>query len=173
MPKNKNMSDASVQDMADRLSEIGGRAQSELRELHINEATIPDAFRKMPKFISPGVHRWLDVAVTSYFTVLGIVFAARGKKGPAIAAFVNGGMVGVVSALTDYEGTGEKPISFKMHGTLDAVQATTAAVAPVLHGFAGEREAAYFYGQAANEVGVISFTDWDEGMPARSRRRAA
>jgi hypothetical protein len=82
-------------------------------------------------------------------------------------------MVAGVSLFTDYEGTGEKPINFKLHGTLDAVQATTAALAPVLHGFAGEPEAAYFYGQAANELAVIATTDWDEGMPSDSRRQAA
>ena len=76
--------------------------------------------------------------------------------------------------LTDYEGTGKKPISFKMHGTLDAVQATTAALAPILHGFEGKPEAKFFYGQAANEATVIAGTDWDAGMPnARRRRKAA
>ena len=71
-----------------------------------------------------------------------------------------------------YDGDRKKPITFKMHGTLDAVQATTAALGPVLHGFAGEPEAKYFYGQAANELAVISTTDWDAGMPSKRRRRA-
>ena len=128
------------------------------------EATVPDAFRKAPKIISPGVHAWLDVAVTGYFAVLGTIFAVRGKVGPAIAAFVNAGMVGGVSAFTDYNGSGKKPINFKLHGTLDAAQATTAALAPVLHGFADEAESAFFYGQAANELAVIASTDWDVGM---------
>jgi hypothetical protein len=75
--------------------------------------------------------------------------------------------------MTDYDGDGKKPINFKLHGTLDAVQATTAALAPVLHGFAGEPEAAYFWGQAANEVAVIATTDWDAGMPSSGRRRKA
>jgi hypothetical protein len=135
--------------------------------------TIPNAFRKAPKVISPGVHRWLDVGVSAYFLGLGIYFAVTGRKGPATAAFVNGGMVAGVSAFTDYFGTGEKPISFKMHGTLDAVQATTAALAPVLHGFADEAKSAFFFGQAANEVGVIAMTDWDAGMRGRSSRRRA
>jgi hypothetical protein len=146
---------------------------SEFNSLDVSSTTIPDAFENMPKFISPRVHAWLDVAVTGYFIVLGTVCALRGKKGAAIAALVNAGMVAGVSAFTDYDGDGRKPISFKMHGTLDAVQATTAALGPVLHGFAGEPEAAFFYGQAASEVGVISSTDWDAGMPAGSIRRAA
>jgi hypothetical protein len=137
----------------------------------LDEATIPDAFSKAPKFISPRVHSWLDLAVTGYFAALGIGCAARGKVRPAIAAFVNAGMVAGVSMFTDYEGTGEKPISFKMHGTLDALQATTAAIAPMLHGFASEPEAKFFYGQAANEVAVIASTDWDNGMPAHKRHK--
>jgi hypothetical protein len=140
---------------------------------NFDATTIPDAFENTPKLISPRVHAWLDIAVTGYFAILGTVCAFRGKKGAAIAAFVNAGMVAGVSAMTDYEGTGRKPINFKLHGTLDAVQATTAALGPVLHGFAGEPESAFFYGQAVNEIAVIATTDWDEGMPATSIRKAA
>jgi len=126
------------------------------------EKKVPDAFESFPKFISPEVHKWLDVSVAGYFGVLGAVFAFQGKKGAATAAFVNAGMVAGVSAFTDYRGDYEKPISFKLHGTLDAVQAATAALAPVLHGFADGPEAWFFYGQSINEAAVIAFTDWDE-----------
>jgi hypothetical protein len=173
-----------MQEIVERVTDIGERVQTEIGDLnrqmrstlkkaHITEATIPDAFSKAPKIISPQVHRWLDVAVTSYFAVLGVVFAKRGNGRAATAAFVNAAMVGGVSAFTDYNGTGKKPISFKMHGTLDAVQAATAALAPVLHGFADEAESAFFYGQAANEAAVIATTDWNAGMPAKKRRKAA
>lgn len=155
------------------ITEVGRQVRSEFEGLPLDENTIPDAFRGMPKLIRPRIHAWLDVATTGYFVGLGIWCATRGKIGPAIAAFVNAGMVATVSALTDYDGDGNKPISFKLHGTLDAVQATTAALGPVLHGFTDEPEAKFFYGQAANEVGVIATTDWDEGMPAGSLRKAA
>jgi len=169
-----------LQDVADRVAKIERQIESGLnqgsRELryrlgrvNLDEATVPDAFRNVPKMVSPKVHAWLDVAVTGYFLGLGLWFAARGKAGPAAAAFENAAMVAGVSIMTDYEGTGEKPISFKLHGTLDAVQATAAALGPVLHGFADEPEAAFFYGQAANEVAVIATTDWDAGMPEESR----
>jgi hypothetical protein len=155
------------------ITEITRQTRSRLSRLDVDETTVPDAFRKAPKFISPRVHKWLDIAVTGYFLGLGVWFAIRGKGGAATAAFVNGGMVAGVSMFTDYEGRGRKPINFKLHGTLDAAQATTAALGPVLHGFAGEPESVYFYGQAANELAVIAGTDWDEGMPARRRRKAA
>jgi len=152
-----------------RVHEMGQR----MRDIEVDETTIPDSFRKVPKYISPRVHRWLDVAVTGYFIGIGIWFAARGKGRAATAAFANGGMVAGVSLLTDYDGDGRKPISFKMHGTMDAVQATTAALAPVLHGFAGKPEAKYFWAQAGNEAGVIAMTDWDAGMPESQRLNAA
>lgn len=161
------------QQFREELKEVGHEIHSRMKDLNFNSATVPDAFENAPKFISPKVHRWLDVAVTGYFAVLAIRCAMRGKSGSAIAAAVNAGMVAGVSMFTDYDGTGEKPINFKLHGTLDAVQATTAALAPMLHGFAGEPEAKYFYGQAANEIAVIASTDWDAGMPRRFLRRAA
>ncbi len=168
---------AEGQEVAERLEagieEVSRRVRSKLEEADFDETTIPDAFRKAPKLISPGVHAWLDAAVTAYFLGIGTWFAIRGKKGPAIAAFINGGMIAGVSAFTDYRGTGKKPINFKLHGTLDAVQATTAAVAPMLHGFAGSAESAFFYGQAANELAVIATTDWDAGMPKRRWGRKA
>jgi hypothetical protein len=176
--------DFGTEEIRERVTEMGEQVQSEIADIsrqvrsglkraHISEATVPDAFRRAPKIISPRVHAWLDVAVTGYFAVLGTVFAVRGKVGPAVAAFVNAGMVAGVSMLTDYDGTRKKPISFKLHGTLDAMQATTAALAPMLHGFADEAESAFFYGQAANELAVIASTDWDAGKPSKRRRKAA
>src|SRR5438270_1806684 len=176
--------DFGIQEIGDRVTEMGEQVQSEvadishqvrsgLKRAHISEATVPDAFRRAPKIISPRVHAWLDAAVTGYFVVLGAIFAKRGKAGAATAAFVNAGMVAGVSMLTDYDGTRKKPISFKLHGTLDAMQATTAALGPMLHGFADEPESAFFYGQAANELAVIASTDWDAGMPSKRRRKAA
>lgn len=159
--------------VADNVKEMGRKVQSRMEKIEVDETTIPDEFRDVPKAISPRVHKWLDVAVTGYFLGLGVWFAIRGKGRPATAAFINGTIVGGMSMLTDYDGDGEKPIDFKMHGTCDAIQATMAALDPVMHGFAGEPEAKYFYIQAANELAVIATTDWDAGMPARSRRRRA
>jgi|SRR5436190_2575323 len=156
-----------------RVDEAGEKMRSTLKGMNVDEATVPDAFRRVPKIITPRVHSWLDLAVTGYFLAAGAWFVSRGKKGAATAAFINAGMVASVSLMTDYEGTRKKPISFKIHGTLDALQATTAALAPVLHGFTGKPEAAFFYGQAANELAVIASTDWDAGMPKSKRRKAA
>lgn len=166
-----------AQQATEKVSEITGRAQSAVTHLSrrapgVDETTIPDAFRGVPKYISPRVHSWFDFAVSTYFLGLGVWFAMRGRGRASTAAFINGAMVAGISALTDYDGDGRRPISFKMHGTMDAVQAATAALAPVLHGFAGEPEARFFWGQAANEVGVIATTDWDAGIPESQRLNA-
>jgi hypothetical protein len=130
----------------------------------LNAENLPDIFQNAPKPIKPRVHAWLDVAVTGFFLTAGSIFWSRGNKRAASAAFLNAGMVAGVSLLTDYQGNGSKPISFKLHGTLDLVQAATAATAPLLFGFAGESAAIPFYSQAANEVGVVAMTDWDAGQ---------
>jgi hypothetical protein len=168
--------DSSLKDAARNARELGKEVQSATRQVNrkirsavrrIDEATVPDTFHKIPKLISPKLHAWLDVAVTGYFAALGLWFAAQGKRRPATAAFVNAGMIAGVSLLTDYEGDGGKPINFKLHATLDAVQATKAALAPLLYDFAEEPASVFFYGQAANELAVIASTDWDEGMPPK------
>src|SRR5215468_8496498 len=51
-----------------RAKEIGERARN------MDETTVPDAFRRIPKYVSPRVHSWLDFAVSTYFLGLGIWF---------------------------------------------------------------------------------------------------
>jgi hypothetical protein len=162
--------DLHKQRAVNKVSEITRRVQSgvlsvnrKLSSTKVDETTIPDAFRGFPKRVSPRGHSWIDFAVSTYFVGLGVWFAIHGRGRAATAAFVNGAMVAGVSLLTDYEGDGRRPISFKTHGTLDAVQATIAGLGPFTHGFAGEPEAKYLWVQAAKEIFVIATTDWDAG----------
>jgi len=155
-----------------RLHNVQGHSPSyPAKAVSIRGAT--NILATVPKFISPGLHRWLDVLVSAYFVGIGARFSARGKKGPAAGAFLNATMVAGVSLLTDYEGTGNKPVSFKLHGAFDALQAVTVTLVPVVLGFGGKREAGFFYAQAFNEVAVIVSTDWNSGTSAPTRLRAA
>jgi hypothetical protein len=131
--------------------------------MNFNPEKTVDIFDRAPKPISPQVHRWLDVAVASAFAMMGGIFVSRRRGRAATAAFINAGMVAGVSMFTDYDGDGVRPISFKTHGFMDIVQAATAATAPLMFGFAGRREATFFYSQAGSEVGVVAMTDWDAG----------
>ncbi|MGH9570269.1 MAG: hypothetical protein ACRD4F_11540 [Candidatus Angelobacter sp.] len=134
-----------------------------------NPESIPKIFKNAPKPISPHVHRWLDVSVISSFGIVGGILLSRGNGRAATAAFINAGMVAGVSMFTDYDGDGRKPISFKLHGFLDMVQAATAATAPLLFGFPAEGKSAFFYSQASSEVGVVALTDWDAADRERKR----
>lgn len=87
--------------------------------------------------------------------------AFRGIHDRAAAlAFVNGAMVLGMSRLTDYPGGVYRMLSFRTHRMGDIAPAALAALGPLALGFAADREARYFYGQAASEVGVVG-TDWD------------
>jgi hypothetical protein len=131
--------------------------------------SIPEVFDNAPKPISPQVHRWLDLSVTSAYAIVGGILLSRGSGRQAAAAFINSGMVAGVSMFTDYEGDGSKPISFKLHGLLDLIQAATAATAPLLFGFPAEPASAFFYSQAGSEVGVVALTDWNKASRQRNR----
>jgi len=127
-----------------------------------------DGVKGIPKIISPGQHAVLDALTTGAFLVAAGVLWNKNRRG-GIAALVNGLFVAGVSALTDYNGTGEKPISFRTHGILDEVQAAMAAGAPTVLGF--KRGSAFFRGQAANEMMVVAMTDWDAGQSVMRRLR--
>jgi len=90
--------------------------------------------------ITPAAHAVLDYAVAATFIVKGM---------------------SLMSLMTAYPGGVWPQFSFKAHRTGDICQATLAALGPRLLGFARDPEAAFFYGQAVSEVGVIAATDWD------------
>lgn len=133
-----------------------------------------DVFERAPKFISPQVHRWIDIAAASAFAVMGGLFLGRGSRRAATAALINAGTAAGVSWLTDYDGDGAKPISFKLHGFLDLVLATTSAAEPLLFGIPRDEEAAFFYASGPGVVAVVATTDWNASQrQARRRGRAA
>jgi hypothetical protein len=111
------------------------------------------------KVIDPATHAVLDYMTAATFLTMGAVMRNR-HRGAATLAFINGFAVLGLAMLTRYPGGLLEVLSFKTHGMVDAVQATMSAVGPALLGFAGDKEAAMFYGQAALESGVIAATDW-------------
>jgi hypothetical protein len=114
------------------------------------------------KVIDPATHAVLDYMTAAMF--LGLGLAMRHKhRGAATLALINGAAVLGLAMLTRYPGGLFKVLSFKTHGVVDSFQAATSALGPALLGFAGEKEAAIFYSQAALEGGVIAATDWSAG----------
>jgi hypothetical protein len=110
--------------------------------------------------ITPGQHAVLDYAVAGTFLIAAMSQWHRHRPAARLA-LLNGGMVAGLAMLTDYPGGVFRTLSFQGHRTGDLVQAALAGLGPVLFGFAGDKEATFFYGQAASEVGVIAATDWD------------
>ena len=134
-----------------------------------------DRIPGLPKPINPKQHSILDyITIGGFFLASGLMWK-RNLRG-AIAAMVNGAFVLSYTLLTDFEGNGDKPVSFYTHGKLDTVQAAMAAAAPTVLGFGEKHGKAswFFHGQAMNEVLVIRMTDWEaaEGPRARLRRVA-
>ena len=119
--------------------------------------------------ISPAMHAVLDYTVAATFIGVAAWFAGRHRRAAALA-LTNGVMVAVMSMLTDYPGGVLPILSFRGHRTADVIQAALAGAGPLIFGFAGEREAAYFYGQAASEAGVIAATDWEAGAVWSARQ---
>src|SRR3982750_2599107 len=99
--------------------------------------------------ITPAMHAVLDYTVAATFLGVAAWFAGRHRRAAALA-LTNGVMVAVMSMLTDYPGGLLPVLSFRGHRNADVLQAALAGAGPVLFGFAGDREAAYFYGQAAS-----------------------
>jgi hypothetical protein len=112
------------------------------------------------KVISPTMHAVLDYSVAGAYFVAGASFISRNRKAAALA-FINGGMVLGMSLMTDYPGGVWRRLTFKGHRTGDIGQALLAGLGPALMGFSRDRDAGFFYGQAASEFGVIAATDWD------------
>lgn len=111
------------------------------------------------KVIDPGAHAVLDYLTAATFLTLGAAMRNRHRSASTLA-FMNGIAVLGLAMLTRYPGGVFKVLSFKTHGMVDAVQAGMSAFGPALLGFAGDKEASFFYGQAALESGVIAATDW-------------
>lgn len=116
--------------------------------------------RNVPKVFDPKTHAVLDYLTTGAFFIMGAAFWGRHKRATAVA-LLNGSMVLGVSLLTDYDGDGKRPISFKKHGELDLMQAALAGALPMLLGFGGSSAALPFVLQSGNEMLVVSVTDFE------------
>jgi hypothetical protein len=125
----------------------------------------------LPKIISPKAHGAIDYAHSAFFLGLGLL-NWRSNKRAARAAFATSGFILVQSLTTDYE-LGVKPlISFKTHGKMDAIFASTSWIFPLLFGFRGTMAAKVFEANSLAESFVVGVTDWDSSRAHRERVQA-
>jgi len=130
------------------------------------------AANRMPKMISPRVHSALDYAVAGSFLLAGALFWKRNRKA-AIGSLLCGGATAAVSLLTDYSGERNKPISYPMHGQIDAGLIAMTAAMPRLVNIERDREAAFFSRQALAKTAITAMTNFDRAPRRRPRREPA
>jgi hypothetical protein len=116
--------------------------------------------KDVPQILDARGHAVMDYVTAGTFLTLGFVFRRRHPRASTLA-FIHGASVLVTSLLTDYPGGVWKTLDFRTHRTMDVMQATLVAAGPSILGFAGDREAQVFHGQAVFESGVIAATDWE------------
>lgn len=126
----------------------------------------------LPRVINPKTHKALDFLTTSYFFILAGAFWGNHRRASA-TALINGMAVLGTTMLTDYDGDGRRPISFRTHGKVDIAQAGMASGLPVLLGFPAHPAAMLFEAQALNEAVVVASTDWEANERAGRSDRAA
>ena len=114
----------------------------------------------VPKVITPGMHAVADYSAAAGLVAMGAYLRNKNSRASAFA-FANAGLVLLTSLFTNYPGGVARGMTFKMHGTMDVMQAGLLALGPTLLGFTRTKEADMFYGQAALEMGVVAATDWD------------
>jgi hypothetical protein len=126
----------------------------------------------VPRIIGPHTHKLLDYLTTGTFLFVGALFWKNHKRA-SIGAIMNGAFVAALTALTDYDGDGRRPLSFETHGKLDLVQAGMAGAVPRVLGFSDEGKAWFFRAQAMNEMAVVAMTDFESTTQRRQLRDAA
>ena len=114
----------------------------------------------VPKVISPTVHGIIDYCHAAFFFTVGVLSARSRNKAAARAAFATGGFILVQSLLTDYR-FGAKPVfSFKTHGKMDALFASSSWMVPLIFGFKDTAAGKIFEGKPFAEASVVALTDW-------------
>jgi hypothetical protein len=126
------------------------------------------AAARMPKKISPRVHAALDYGITGSFLLAGAIFWKRNRRA-ALGALLCGGATAAVSLLTDYSGNNGKPISYPMHGQIEAGLIAMTAAIPRLVRIEDEPEAKFFSRQALAKTAITGMTDFRHPRQLNSR----
>ena len=113
----------------------------------------------MTKVINPTQHAIADYATAGAFLAAAGYYRNRHRDASTLA-LANAAAIVVLSMVTDYPGGIFRRLSFRTHGMVDRVLTVMCASGPMIFGFAGDRAALTFYGQAAAETAVISATDF-------------
>jgi hypothetical protein len=122
---------------------------------------------RLPK-ISARVHSAMDYAIAGSFMLAGALFWKRNRRA-ALGSLLCGGATAVVSLLTDYSGDSRKPISYPMHGKIEAGLIAMTASVPRLVGVEDDKEARFFSRQALARTAITAMSDFDPQDNRKSR----
>jgi hypothetical protein len=93
----------------------------------------------------------------------------RSNKHAARAAFATSGFILAQSLLTDYRFGAMPLISFKTHGKMDSVFASSSWAIPLVFSFRGSAAAKIFEVNSLAEASVVGMTDSDSERAHRER----
>jgi hypothetical protein len=116
---------------------------------------------EVPGVISATTHAYIDYVHAATNFLFGFLFR-NSNKAASNAAFAIGASVLINTLNTDYPLGIFRLYSFRVHGVQDYSVAAASGLIPALCGFAGEKEAIYFYAQAAAESTIAALTDYND-----------
>jgi hypothetical protein len=114
------------------------------------------ASRRLPKFVSPDLHRAADYVVSGVLIVGGVALL-RSDRRAAYASLICGGSLLGLSLVTNYPGRRRKPINFARHGKAEMGMAILLAELPELLRFE-KRTSQYFAVNAAALIALANLT---------------
>lgn len=116
------------------------------------------ATQRLPKFISPQVHRTADYAIMTGFAAAGMVYWKRNRRA-AVASWLCAGSMLMLDLATHYDRTEKKgPLSFADHRRTELGMAAAFALVPGVLGI--ERTArTHFTVQSAALIALANLTE--------------
>jgi hypothetical protein len=114
------------------------------------------ATRRLPKFVSPDLHRTADYVISGVL-IAGGVALLRSNRGAAYISFICGGSLLGLSLATNYPGRQRKLIKFARHGKAEMGVAILLAELPEILRFE-KRTSQYFAVNAAALIALANLT---------------
>ncbi len=132
----------------------------------ITQRILGAALGRLPKFISPAQHAFIDYAMAATFLAAGAALWKRHRRA-GISAFLCGSAAAVNGIITDYPGGMFPVIDFETHGQVDASLAGITIALPRLMGFGSERQSRFFDLAATLQTAAATLTEYRQGQAGR------
>jgi len=125
----------------------------------ITQRILGAALGRLPKFINPAQHAFIDYATAATFLAAGAALWNHHRRA-SVCAFLCGSATAVNGIITDYPGGLFPLIDYETHGQVDASLAGITVALPRLMGFGDDRQSRFFDLQASLETAAAVLTDY-------------